>query len=1156
MKHWLKKLLLALSLLAFCSAPYAVFDPVNDDTDLFRNNPNIPSERPNVLIILDNTANWSSGGKFSAEKIALVSVVGGLDSSFNVGMMIFTQGGQCTTANVNGGYVRFGIRQMTSANKTGLTTVVNSFADASCNNVLTGGDQGSSAAGAQAMHEAYLYFAGLTSRSGITQERRDYTGNPNNTTAGNLSGNPLSSSSATIYTSPITDACQKNYIIFISNGPFDNGDDSPSSLLYAGASGLVPGATTIALNPSGSQSNWSDEYAYYLAHIGVNRLGGNQTVSTYAVEVDPTTTGQGPGHTALLKSMANQGNGKYFGVTSANSGSAIVDALNSIFTEIQAVNSVFAASTLPVSVNVRGTNLNQLYIGVFRPDAKDQPRWLGNLKAYQLKKDSSTGAVFTVDKNLVAAINPTTGFITSTAVSFWTDPALPSANYWSFRTASVNGVGGNSDSPDGDLVEKGGAAQQIRALYFAAGVNGVTPDPYRPLYTCTQGPAYPVCNTNPGGGTLSLLSATPFADANTDIDAGSLSINTKPVTPLTAAQTKPVTLIKDRRTAVLNNTGTNVFDVYGDLIKTNTDFACYFTLDNTRTVSVTAISNGAVSQTASFSKQGTKNRGTLANHGLSVGQTIIVTGTTSFNTTGTTITAATSSTFDYGTFGGSGNPTESGTVTTSNTTVNVTAASHGFTTGQSVTIAGASPSSFNGTKTITVIDSSHFSYPNTVSTAPSGTITASAPSTLVKATLTSPSCGATLSFVGGDAITVVNGSGTDSYTISATVLSSPAPTTTTFYYSTPSAITAAPMNAFYYTQRSGTNASAVIYDDPLIAGAPFGFTNGASVTLNITGAAQAGFNGQHTGTVYNLATDPNACASPPVQPYWCSCGSCGDWWAFQYTVPAGTGFSASRSDPATAIRASSDTSTTVTVTLTNHGFSTGDMITLSGVTTSGWNGNWGPITVVDANTFTFSTSPTALPSPSGTPQIMLTTNPRAYVTFSGISDPGAWIANAFYSVGTYTRPSTVNGFRFRATSSVTPFITGTTEPTWPTTAGATVTDNGITWTAEAWGHGYGATGTVVNPITISGAVPSGYNGTFTTGRVEDADTVSYVLSSAPGTYDASSTTTATTNSTTALATATAHGLSPGSVVTISGASPSQFNGAVTVLTTPTADTFT
>ena len=34
-------------------------------------------------------------------------------------------------------------------------------------------------------------------------------------------------------------------------------------------------------------------------------------------------------------------------------------------------------------MNVRGTNLNQVYIGVFRPDANKSPRWLGNLKLYQ-----------------------------------------------------------------------------------------------------------------------------------------------------------------------------------------------------------------------------------------------------------------------------------------------------------------------------------------------------------------------------------------------------------------------------------------------------------------------------------------------------------------------------------------------------------------------------------------------------------------------------------------------------------------------------------------------------------------------------------------------------------------------------------------------------
>ena len=50
------------------------FDPVNDDTDLFMMNPAASPVAPNILIIIDNTANWSS--VFDAEKTALVQVVG------------------------------------------------------------------------------------------------------------------------------------------------------------------------------------------------------------------------------------------------------------------------------------------------------------------------------------------------------------------------------------------------------------------------------------------------------------------------------------------------------------------------------------------------------------------------------------------------------------------------------------------------------------------------------------------------------------------------------------------------------------------------------------------------------------------------------------------------------------------------------------------------------------------------------------------------------------------------------------------------------------------------------------------------------------------------------------------------------------------------
>ena len=58
--HFLLNALLAMLAAALFSIPAAMsaFDPVNDDTDIFLANPSIAAERPNVLIILDNTANW------------------------------------------------------------------------------------------------------------------------------------------------------------------------------------------------------------------------------------------------------------------------------------------------------------------------------------------------------------------------------------------------------------------------------------------------------------------------------------------------------------------------------------------------------------------------------------------------------------------------------------------------------------------------------------------------------------------------------------------------------------------------------------------------------------------------------------------------------------------------------------------------------------------------------------------------------------------------------------------------------------------------------------------------------------------------------------------------------------------------------------------
>lgn len=65
--------------------------------------------------------------------------------------------------------------------------------------------------------------------------------------------------------------------------------------------------------------------------------------------------------------------------------------------------------------------------------------------------------------------------------------------------------------------------------------------------------------------------------------------------------------------------------------------------------------------------------------------------------------------------------------------------------------------------------------------------------------------------------------------------------------------------------------------------------------------------------------------------------------------------------------------------------------------------------------------------------------------YEAASGADVWQASTAYAVGDLAEPTTPNGFAFRTTVAGT---TGSSEPTWPTTNGNTVTDGGVTWEAE------------------------------------------------------------------------------------------------------------
>jgi type IV pilus assembly protein PilY1 len=473
------------------AVPIAV---VAEDTDIFLTNPNAVTGRTNLLLVLDNAASnnsnvtlldgVSTGKKLEMLRQVLNNMVDPLNSPYfpactitldangkevsrvpvgcvtrtevqelvedvNIGLMIANPSG-----SGKGGYVRYHVRAMNDAlNRAALLAKINpSIPDAN------------NAPYAKSMHEAYLYYGGKPD---------DYVGFDSNLyDAGAKLGNG--------YRSPVVDGCGKNFILFIGNGGPDSGEQNDTAKLLGGigATAVQPSGVLvsdpIAFSPNNFTSSWFDEYARTLFKRDIGPPTGVQNVITYTIAVQNPAdanynTAPVKSSRELLKSAANVGGGKYF---EASNGQQAMAAFVSALRGMQPVDSVFASSTLPVSVNVRGEFLNQVYMGQFRPDAGAGPRWPGNLKQYLLAKDVNGNPVL-ADSNTPAkpVQDKVNGFLLDDITSFWTS----ASSYWQFDP--LGNPKSASDAPDGSVVEKGGAAQRMRTEF-------ATSQAARNLYTC------------------------------------------------------------------------------------------------------------------------------------------------------------------------------------------------------------------------------------------------------------------------------------------------------------------------------------------------------------------------------------------------------------------------------------------------------------------------------------------------------------------------------------------------------------------------------------------------------------------------------------------------------------------------------------------------
>lgn len=438
----------------------------------------------------------------------------GAPSSVNLGLMMFSDAGTAAATNTTGAYVRRAVQFLgpNADGKTGCTNVLADLDDISTNITAPRNKINSSGDYGAAMFEAFKYFGGYANTNGIAAT---VGGTPADSTHfgpkrySNLDPKSFTADPAafvpndnTTYLSPITaNSCGNNYILFIGNAfpKIDFGTDTkaspPTNSIMLGL-GLKPSQLPDTVN---TPVRFADEWAQFLSRTDVSDVAGQQPLKTFTINVFNKDTPDQLNQAPLLNSMAVHGGTGAGGAFIVKGNiKALVDAIKQILTQINSVNNSFASASLPISVNTQGTYLNQVFIGMFRPAPNAFPRWAGNLKQYQfalrqtVAGSVTTRTLFLADASVPpkpAVDNANTGFIDGCATSFWTHD---SGTYWNSVTNTtpshdipggsclLNPASVDNDSPDGRVVERGGAAQKLRDISTVTS---------RTISTCDAAPA-------------------------------------------------------------------------------------------------------------------------------------------------------------------------------------------------------------------------------------------------------------------------------------------------------------------------------------------------------------------------------------------------------------------------------------------------------------------------------------------------------------------------------------------------------------------------------------------------------------------------------------------------------------------------------------------
>ncbi len=247
------------------------------------------------------------------------------------------------------------------------------------------------------------------------------------------------------YRSPITDTCQQNYVVFLSDGlPTQDLGATTAIQGMVDLQGdtfqdLTARTTCDVENASDLNGVCFDDLAEVLFEGDSSPLPDSQTVKTYTIGFAEDIP--------VLEDAALRGGGEYY---QANDTAELSNALTNILISILDTSQTFSAPAVAVNAFNRTQNLSDLFITVFTPTGR--PHWQGNLKKYSLRP--SDAEIMDAQVPAQAAVGPD-GFFKTTALSYW------------------------SAAVDGRIVTAGGAANELpppasRKIYTYLGVAALT----------------------------------------------------------------------------------------------------------------------------------------------------------------------------------------------------------------------------------------------------------------------------------------------------------------------------------------------------------------------------------------------------------------------------------------------------------------------------------------------------------------------------------------------------------------------------------------------------------------------------------------------------------------------------------------------------------